>query len=88
MNLENLSTHDNNEMVNGKNVERTYDLSNFIEMMPESIFLALIDQYKVNLTNVPDTNQINQYLDTKNYILKSEWRNVSVYTNNIFWSIY
>ena len=72
MNLENLSTHDNNEMVNGKNVERTYDLSNFIEMMPESIFLALIDQYKVNLTNVPDTNQINQYLDTKNYILKSE----------------
>ena len=72
MNLENLSTHDNNEMVNGKNVERTYDLSDFIEMMPESIFLALIDQYKVNLTNVPDTNQINQYLDTKNYILKSE----------------
>ena len=72
MNLENLSTHDNNEMVNGKNVERTYDLSNFIEMMPESIFLALVDQYKVNLTNVPDTNQINQYLDTKNYILKSE----------------
>ena len=72
MNLENLSTHDNNEMVNGKNVERSYDLSNFIEMMPESIFLALIDQYKVNLTNVPDTNQINQYLDTKNYILKSE----------------
>ena len=72
MNLENLSTHDNNEMVNGKNVERTYDLSNFIEMMRESIFLALIDQYKVNLTNVPDTNQINQYLDTKNYILKSE----------------
>ena len=72
MNLENLSKHDNNEMVNGKNVERTYDLSNFIEMMPESIFLALIDQYKVNLTNVPDTNQINQYLVTKNYILKSE----------------
>ena len=39
----NLSTHDNNETVNGENVERTYDLSNFIEMMVESLFPALIN---------------------------------------------
>lgn len=43
MNLQNLSTHDNNETVNGENVERTYDLSNFIEMMVESLFPALIN---------------------------------------------
>ena len=42
MNLQNLSTHDNNETVNAENVERTYDLSNFIEMMVESLFPALI----------------------------------------------
>ena len=29
----------------------------------------------------------NQYLDIKNYILKTEWRHVSLYTSNIFWSI-
>lgn len=43
MNLQNLSTHDNNETVNAENVERTYDLSNFIEMMVESLFPALIN---------------------------------------------
>lgn len=43
MNLQNLSTHDNNETVNAENVERTYDLSKFIEMMVESLFPALIN---------------------------------------------
>ena len=36
-------------MVNGENIERTYDLSNFVEMIPESFFPALIDKCKVNL---------------------------------------
>ena len=37
-------------MINGENVERTYDLSNFIEMMPETFFPALINQGKVNFS--------------------------------------
>ena len=38
-------------------------------------------------TKISATNQINQYLDIKSYILKTKWRQVSLYTNNIFWSI-
>ena len=65
---------------NSKNLGANY--CNCLNHIYLQIFLTLVSFPKIS-----DTNQINQYLDIKNYILKIEWRHVSLYTNNIFWSI-
>ena len=58
MNPENWSMHDHNEMVTSENVERTCDLSNFIDMILKSVFPALINQFKVNFNIYPSAAEL------------------------------